>query len=428
VQPLGQWMLHHGQHLTSLRLGVFGAQSGGTLTQLPCPNLRELGLLDMQVQLSASSTHPGLLYSCTRLTKLLLHNCQFIHGHSSLAALSALVELQHLNLTIRAVQLVISDDDDFLPSTVLQHLTQLTYLSLQNAGRLLNVDSLQHTSCLVNLQELDLFDSSAPLSPSTTPGLSSLTALRKVRLQHAKLDPSILHDCTQLQDLALHWVNIISAGVAAALHSALGRLQQLQSLKLLELDYDWPVAAAVYSSLTASSHLTKLQLPSEDLPPGIWPHVFPSDRRRPALRELNLRWLDVDVPHLPPPASLGTADISCLARCCPGLGSISISLQPDAQLSDLAKASGLTRLSVSGLQAEGFESLRALSGLVSLQELSVHLGGPITPQDLLCLTTLTGLTQLCINTDTAPEFEGAADVDIYFRQVCTMLTGKTSSF
>jgi len=70
---LCQWMLHHGQHLTSLRLSAFGAQSGRTLKQLPCPHLRELGLGSMQVQLCGSSTQPGVLHSCTRLTKLLLH-------------------------------------------------------------------------------------------------------------------------------------------------------------------------------------------------------------------------------------------------------------------------------------------------------------------------------------------------------------------
>jgi len=120
-------------------------------------------------------------------------------------------------------------------------------------------------------------------------------------------------------------------------------------------------------------------------------------------------------------AAAGTDDISRLVSCCPGLHRINIEVQPGAQLSDLAKATGLTHLSVSGLREETFESLRALSGLVSLQELSVHLGGPIAPQDLLCLTTLTGLTRLLVDPSQLPEFEGAGDVELQLRQVCTIV-------
>jgi len=124
--------------------------------------------------------------------------------------------------------------------------------------------------------------------------------------------------------------------------------------------------------------------------------------------------------ELVPPAAAAaeTDDISCMIRCCPGLHTLSINVQPDAQLSDLAKASGLTSLSVSGLHAEGFESLRALSGLVSLQDLAVDPGGPITPQDLLCLTALRPLTKLVIRPGLAPEFDGDDDVYLELTQVC----------
>jgi len=283
--------------------------------------------------------------------------------------------------------------------------------------RLLNDDSLQHTSCLVNLQELHIYYSTVPLSPSTAPGLSGLTALRKVRLLSANLDPSVLQDCTQLQGLELHRLAIISAGGAAALHSLLGRLQQLQNLQLMNLEYEWPVTAAAYSSLTASSHLQRLELDIETLPAGIWPHVFSPDRQLPALHDVVMYWPGWDEPNPPPVAAPGTADISCLASCCPGLCSISIPLQPDTQLAALAKGSALTSLSVSGLHAEAFESLGALSGFVNLQELSVDLGGPISPQDLLRLTTLTGLKRLYINPFMVPDFEAADDVDVDLTQV-----------
>lgn len=156
---------------------------------------------------------------------------------------------------------------------------------------------------------------------------------------------------------------------------------------------------------------------------GIWPHVFPPDRQVPALCDLILisnEVDEVDEPIPPAAAAAGTDDISFMIRCCPGLHSISVDVQPDAQLSDLTKASGLTSLSVWGLQPESFESLRALSGMVSLQELSVNPGGPITPQDLLCLTALVQLTELSIRQGMASEFNGADDVYLELTQVCTM--------
>jgi len=421
---LCQWMTLHGQHLTSLQLQRLGVKG----TQLPCPNLRELDLTFIDVQLGGSSTQPGVLPSCTRLTFLRLNNCYFTSTDdqygSSLAALSVVVNLRHLELM---------DGRDaggsWMPSAVLQHLSHLTYLDVYDqAGHMLGTSSLQHASCLTNLQELHIAsfggsDRRISLSPSTTPGLSRLTALKKVALQGVSLDATVLEDCTQLQGLMLQWVNIISAGGAAALHSLLGCLQQLQSLQLHALEYDLPVAAAAYTSLTASSALQQLHLTVDNMPAGVWRYVFPPDRQLPALQELTLDWSGgpVEVPIPPPAAAPGTDDLSSISVCCPGLCSISIFVQPDTQLADLTKVSSLTSLYVSELHEEGFESLRALSALVSLQELSVDLGGPITPRDLLCLTALRPLTRLCIDRGMAPEFEGADDVTLDIAEVRTML-------
>jgi len=423
-------MTLHGQHLTSLQLSAVSAVAEVILTQLPCPNLRELDLVFMDVQLAASSTQPGVLHSCTRLTKLEFVECRFINSRNSLAALSALVGLQHLQVEYDMDN---EEDDQQLPGTVLEHLTHLTYLFLHDIdARMLIRDSLEHLSCLTNLQELQIFcdgvlHPEVRLSPSTTPGLSRLTALQQVTLQGVRLDPTILQDCTQLQRLRLQYLAVISAGGVAALHSLLGCLQQLQSLQLASLEYDQPVAAAAaaaaaaYTSLTASSLLQKLHLTVEELPAGVWPHVFPPDRQLPALRELDMRWggFIEDETGPPPAATPGTDDLSSIIRCCPGLCRLDISVQPETQLSALAKASCLTSLSVSGLQAEGFESLGALSGPLSLRELYVHLGGPITPRDLLCLTALKGLT--CLFLDPLLQFDGDYDVTLDLTQVRVML-------
>jgi len=423
---LCQWMTHHGQHLTSLQLSGSGDEQ---LTQLPCPNLRQLDLAYIKVQLDSSSTPPGVLHSCTRLTWLRLDSCYFTNTDenygSSLAALSALVELQHLALLENRD----AGGSEWMPSTVLKQLPHLTYLRVRDQNvDMLGTRSLQHVSCLTKLQRLHLAGFRAQqrrvcLSPSTTPRLNRLTALRQVTLENVSLDPTILQDCTQLHVLKLLRVPIIAAGGAAAraaaLHSLFDRLQHLQSLELHQLHR--PAAAAAYTSLTASSALQALHLTVDDMPAGVWPHVFPPDRQLPALQELTLRWYHMDAWHPPPAAAMGTNDLGCITVCCRELRGISISVQPDTQLAALAKASGLTRLSVSGLYADGFQSLKALSGLVSLQELSVDLGGAITPSNLLCWTALRPLTRMSINPVMLPEFEGAYDVPLALAQVRSML-------
>jgi len=415
---LQQWMLHHGQHITSVQLSA----SDGNLTQLPCPNLRNLKLAYMTVQLGASSMQPGVLHSCTRLTKLQLISCRHTDGRNGLVALSALVSLQHLELQISNSNSAHCQ----MPSTVFQHLQHLTYLLLRECvAPLLTTHSLEHISCLVNLQELRI-DSKVLVSPSTTPGISRLTALTTLSLERGQLDPVCLQDCTQLQELVLTAVTIISAdgaagaAGAAALHNLVGRLQQLQSLQLFDLQYDWRVAAAAYSILTASSQLQKLVLYVRDLPSGVWRHVFPPDRQLPALQEFVVRFNRWTATGPPPPAALGTDDISCLVSCCPGLRNVDVHVQPDLRLADFAKVTGLTSLAVSRLNAGAFESLGDLSKLVSFEALSVGLAGPINPCNLLCLTALTRLESLSIDTGTAPEFEGADDVDVYLTLVRAM--------
>jgi len=381
---LQQWMLHHGHHITSVQLSA----SNATLTELPCPNLRSLKLVFTTVQLGASSTQLGVLHRCTRLTKLQVNSCLYTDGQNGLAALSALVCLQHLELHISYN----NGAHCQMPSTVFQHLQQLTYIDvLDRQPQFLNTRTLEHISCLVNLQELRI-ESKVSLSPSTIPGISRLTALHTLSLQDVELDPVCLQDCTQVQ-----------------------------SLQLCYLQYDPHVAAAAYSSLTASSKLQKLRVTVVDLPPGIWRHVFPQDRKLPALQEFVVDFNDWDVSLPPPSAVLGTDDISCLVSCCPGLRDVEIDAQPGLGLAGFAKAAALTSLKVGFMQEVDFEPTgSALSKLVSLEQLSIWLVGPITPSDLLCLTALTTLTRLSIDALNAPGFGLADGVDLCLTLVSAM--------
>jgi len=411
-------VLRHGQHLSSLRLRA----PGETLTQLPCPNLLDLDLSGTPLHLGASSTDPGVLHSCSRLTRLRLSNC----GYSGRCV--GLPELRDLELMYNHPRGGAADD--LVPSTVLQQLQHLTRLHLQHEVWP-TMQSLQHVSCLTNLQHLLIFQEGLSLSPSTTPGTSSLTALRTIVFSQGELDPVVLQDCTLLEGLVLTRVTISAGGAAALqLHSLVGRLQQLRVLRFIEVR-NWPVAAsaaataaAAYASLTASNKLQVLKLNVDHFPPGVWQFMFSSDRQLPALEVLSVtrseQW-DVHGPQ--PAAALGTADLCCLASCCPGLQELHICLQPGAQLGSLAQLSALNMLGAEAVDAATLASLTALSGLRNLEWLCIIPGGPIVPTDLLCLTALTALTQLAVDTDAAPDLEDAADVhmSLYAWQVCCML-------
>jgi len=65
---------------------------------LPCPNLLELHLCKIAVQLGVSSHQPGVMFSCTQLTKLQLHDCSLLGTLQIIGALSAMPGLQQLEL------------------------------------------------------------------------------------------------------------------------------------------------------------------------------------------------------------------------------------------------------------------------------------------------------------------------------------------
>jgi len=166
--------------------------------------------------------------------------------------------------------------------------------------------------------------------PQHNPRTEQLDSAAQVFLDGGKLDPIVLQDCTQLQILELSWVFPTSAGDAARLQllGLVGRLQQqLRCLRLKQLDNNWPAAgaaaaAAACANLTASSNLEELDLDidTDDLPPGIWQHVFPPDRQLTALQKLSVSCSDFWDPRDPPPAAaLGTAAITQLSNCCPEL-------------------------------------------------------------------------------------------------------------
>ena len=376
-----RWLQHNGQHLTSLEV----SHLADALTQLPCQNLRQLCVEGSDVQLGPSSSQPGILHSCRGLTKL------HVRPSDSLAALSAVPDLQHLELDVPYNH---PDHHTLrLPGSVLMVLAQLTCLHL--SGVVVTAESLQHISALQHLQVLHLAKPEVSIiSPSNTPGLAQLTGLHTLHLSGANLDPAVLQDYTQLQHIKLDICALSGANSAAVLLSVLGRQLQLQDLELSRLQCDWPAAASAFTAITASSRLQGLTLVMDGLPAGIWQAVFNRQQQLPQLQSVMVGPGGSHFADLQGPAAtdFSQEDISMLVDCCPGLQRLDVDLQPGGvQLSALSQLTALTALSIHKATEV---SVKSLSALLRLQELSVHAVQPVSAPAMAFLTALRQLRHL----------------------------------
>ena len=408
-----QWLHRNGRYVTSLDLQGFSSD----LTELPCRQLRQLVVSNdtddtdtPSVQLGPSSSHPGVLHSCSGLTLLKLRSCEIVDSPNSLSALSAVPALQHLELSEFHGD---DDSDDLgLPSSILQLLTQLTFLEV-GPGIDVTAESLQHISGLQHLQEFRLAYPSVYLclSPSSTPGLAQLTGLHTLKLSRATLDAAVLQDYTQLQQFKLQACTLSSADSAAVLLSVLGRQVQLQQLELLDLLCEWPAASA-FTALAASSRLQKLYLLLADLPAGVWQAVFNRQQQLPQLQFFRSgRFGDEEYDNgpvkYPAETDFSSADLSRLVDCCPGLQSVKLDIQADVQLAVLSQLTALTALSV---WRANQVSVKSLSGLARLEDLSLYVMTPFSAPSLLHLTALQRLTSLEVSIHFLVYLDDEADI------------------
>ena len=336
TEGIARWLFLNSHQLTSLNLRRLGAP----LLELPCQQLRQLYIGDAWVRLGPSSHHLGVLHSCNGLKKLHLCLCEFMDGPNSLSALSAVPALQHLELG--RVYGTSTPDQLELPGSVLQMLTQLTFLDLNYTVKV-TAESLQHISALQRLQVLYLDEPSEPLSPSSTPGLAQLTGLQAFRLANATLDPAVLQHCKQLRQLKLATVEAASG---EELLSLVGQQLQLQQLRLWDMRCKWPTAPSAYTALTASSRLQELAVQLDGLPAGIWQAVFKPQQQLPHLQKLvSASWDasgDNDGVQDPLAVAFNAADLSTLVSCCPRMSGLQIILQADVQLAALSQLAAFT--------------------------------------------------------------------------------------
>jgi hypothetical protein len=176
------------------------------------------------------------------------------------------------------------------------------------------------------------------------------------------------------------------------------KLQHLTRLEVSAYGWQWPPAGPAYSALTANSMLVELNVLASELPPGIWPYVFPSTQKLAHLTSLELRDSEL-LGSFDESPRWGAADLSSLASCCPSLCAIDIlSLHPGPHVSELRKLTALTRVDVwrySDDLASVAESVRGLASVTQLRSLHISSNVAYMPvASLLPLTSLTALTKL----------------------------------
>jgi hypothetical protein len=257
LQSFVAWLQRHGNSITQCNLKGVGHYLYGLiqLKQLPCPQLRQLSIEDLQVHLDLTQFFPGVLHDCTALTALHLQRCQIWDTPAAHAAIAALPELRSLSMT-RSGNL--GARWHLLGQLPLS--TKLTKLELD----MLRVENelyqqLSQLSALVSLEELRL----RKLRPVGLPGClpSQLQKLRRLHLAYRYIEFDVteqfqhLSSLTALQDITFKSDDDLLSGRRGA---GLGGMQQLS--RLTRLDLSCPLQDFSTASTNSWAHrLTALE-------------------------------------------------------------------------------------------------------------------------------------------------------------------------
>jgi len=341
------------------------------------------------------------------------------------AQLSVISSLQHLSLvTVRSQCSATKPEGTCLdlPSSLLSHLVQLTYLQL-NSCLVQSDAALQHLHAVTGLQHLNMglsgCEEQLPTAAVLTglqhlkhltalemhqvpwaidlhnmPPFAALTALRVLQLSSgASVDPAVLAASSQLQEVELQCKDAWGAEGSAALLAAIGEQPQLKRLELC-FDNIWrPPTAAAYSALTASSHLQQFKLRNFDFPDCAWQQMFLPARCLPELRHLHLDAEDSGGGR----RQWSPADMQAMVSCCPALASLRFGRQlAVSTAAPLQQLTDLTQLSMLAPFQDNAPSIARLTGLRRLVLSCCEQEDRVTVSGLLQLTVLQQLRYMVI--------------------------------
>lgn len=421
------------------------------ITLGPCDS----GFLGSYWTAHGNAAFQALSAHCGRLQKLLLGTSHVTAD--GLRGLSCMQRLRHVELHVpggsvrRPASLAA-----WLEHLPAQQLTQLVLepLAGRAAGKVLDlgVASIGQLSRFICLQHLEVSCG----TDMTSSVLAPLTALTHLSLSEVDLavQPSAaaaaaagahllgLQPQLQLQPQQQPQQQQLQPQGSVAMLAVLPCLQELRVLQLSPGLLPVPHAPVEqYSSLTASPHLTLLNLYNCQLPAGVARAMFPAGSSLPALKSL----------RLPQPAArnssssssllssstdgfggfpfmsrgaaaalraardssssagcsstdrsgglpFGPGSLDRLAGCCPNLAQLwlTAAVSADADLAPLRQLTALTELQLGGAVVDDGVSKQVLSGLSQLQRLDLVQCPRFTDAGLAYLTALTELTSLQI--------------------------------
>uniref|UniRef100_A0A383VFP8 Uncharacterized protein n=1 Tax=Tetradesmus obliquus TaxID=3088 RepID=A0A383VFP8_TETOB len=371
------------------------------------------------------SFHRQLGCMGSSLTSLKLHSIELSSISSDWRFLSSLTSLEHLDLqqapAERGSSMVFEGSQSGLGGALpaLSHLTRLRLewqidstikLAL---GMLTQLQELRLHACGEGFFEAADADSRLNLPHSLThldvklsqdydeicaPDLASLTALQHLQLQDAEgLDVGMMSGMARLTHLQLCMApNTFDDACMMQLLDVLSDSQQLRHLQLEFCNDDSLQHSMVAeqllrqcSALTASSHLTSLQLSGVRLPAACGEALFPADHFMPHLTTLKLRGRAKCWWHHPTAHGSGGEFIGCwrdidrLIECCPSLIDLDLAglVQRGVDMSELRHLWRLTSLVVSGKSvdddcAEGLAQLTQLRVLTVIDPAKGRAGPP----------------------------------------------------
>lgn len=415
------WLHKHGQHISQLQVHhvLVTNQDLHLISSIPCPQLQQLDLANFKVMLAppaapaaaqapaadagagflaeapaevpaavpaaapaadigAGSSNANALTGCPGLLRLSLHNCNKSEGPDALLGLAACPGITQLTLNGVKCSSNPAEPVSLQPLSHLSSLQDLTLRARQGSlGSLRGLTALSrlHISCAAAGQKL-------MLSEAATPGIAEdMTQLRHLEMDSIGANHlliPLLRKLSSLQHLALARVALRTGPGGGPHAGSAGGQQILEVLAelpgLTYLDLQWSLMARLapveaFTALTACSNLRHINLTGCQLPRGFGQHMFRAQQQQapafPQLRQLKLPDSDLYVEDV----GMGGADLSLLAKACPGLQELDVaySLQYDVSLVPLQSLSALTTLSVSRLVEESSAAeLAALTGLLKL--------------------------------------------------------------
>lgn len=343
-----------------------------------------------RLELNSTSLDLSKLGSCTGLRHLDIDSAQ----HIAAAQLTTATEAAS-RATVQSAHGLIA--------AALPNLTQLTYLAVRSGARAV----MNQLSTLPNLQELQIGQVAAEdlahlptglvsvwLSPhqsltrSSVPQLLQLTRLQQLNLKLARVfDPELLHSITQLTWLCLRGTKQFTS---AAVEGLMAGLQQLKLLQHLDLGWclsEESLDAAAYAALTASSHLTYLDITDCRLPPEANDHMFTGAD---ALGQLRVLIAPVTLVSMP-------GSFVRLVVCCPALEQLEVKLEEEIKDQTYLDVDIQVRVMARMLVSAGIShDAESISQATSNQSVCGHgmVHAIACLQGISALTRLQALTQL----------------------------------